>query len=187
MRSYCQPMCKPGRYNGTKPEIQQYKTRLCGSENRPSAFLRLQKEKHYINHRLRSLSRATTCKVREEGGETISSFILQEEVEKIDRLNVGLLPTCWGKNEKITNSSRLLFFPPLHQTHSPGYYITNTTAVYGWAARQHTHTFIAGEETERLVSETLDPTNSTFFVLENPLPNHRCLVQLCCNIQLYNG
>ena len=96
---------------------------------------------------------------RRRGG-TISDFILQEEVEKIDRLNVGLLPTCWGKNEKITKSSRLFFFCfvfffwfPTHTTLSDQD-ITSRTQCQDTVEQQsnthtHTHTFIAGREKQR--------------------------------------
>ena len=95
---------------------------------------------------------------RRRGG-TISDFILQEEVEKIDRLNVGLLPTCWGKNEKITKSSRLFFFwfvfffgsplTPRFQTrilhHEHNARIQSSSS----PTHTHTHTFIAGREKQR--------------------------------------
>lgn len=79
------------------------------------------------------------------GGGTISGFILQEEVEKIDTLNVGLLPTCWGKNEKITKSSRLFFFFPSNTLHSQPR-ILHHKHNNAMEQRCNTHTFITSGE-----------------------------------------
>lgn len=81
-------MAPSQRYNNIKTRVCEVKI-----DPLPSRSSKKEEEKeHYINQRLQSFWRATACKVREEGGKQFQvSFY---KMEKIDRLNVGLLPTC---------------------------------------------------------------------------------------------
>lgn len=130
------------------------------------------------------MERKQPAKWEKKGRATISSFSFYERRwRKIDGLNVGLLPTCWGKNERKTHSgSQVVFFS----------YTTLTTQDITSQAQQqcpvelrsNTHTHTHSWLVEGHISEMLDPTNSSFSVLlENPLPFPRPF-WLCLNVHL---
>lgn len=157
------------------PVLQQYKIRMW-SKNKPSAFQGLRRIDR--NQRLQSLSRATTCKVRVEGGGGGGGnfrFHFTRGGGKNNRsaecgLMANLPKEKWEDNQK----QQVVFFS-LHCAPSSGYYITNIAARYGCAL--HQHTFTAGRD--RLIWETWDPPKEHFlFILDNPQPHQRRLFQL---------